>query len=154
MGGHSAHSTPPSRPPRFPIFSMQLFRVLRRPRHSGGRPGRPEAGHARQRGHGARLVQVSREGERARGRGGGTTVVLLRFGARLVAQETLSPITHAPLPSPTHSQQLPAAFVAAAVVVGLVTRSLLGTVPAVVGGAYAGWLYLRYGQTRPGLDMR
>jgi hypothetical protein len=44
--------------------------------------------------------------------------------------------------------------VAAAVVVGLVTRSLLGTVPAVVGGAYAGWLYLRYGQTRPGLDMR
>ena len=50
--------------------------------------------------------------------------------------------------------QLPAAYAAAALVVGLVTRSLLGTVPAVLGGVYAGWLYLRYGQARPGLELR
>ena len=50
--------------------------------------------------------------------------------------------------------QLPGAYAAAALVVGLVTRSLLGTVPAVLGGAYLGWLYLRYGQARPGLELR
>lgn len=51
-------------------------------------------------------------------------------------------------------RQLPALYCTAAVVVGLLTRSLLGTVPAVMGGAYAAWLYLRFGQARPGLELR
>lgn len=78
------------------------------------------------------------------------------LGAALVALKQVAPESEVTLLGwiKFRVRQLPAVYAAAALVVGLLTRSLLGTVPAVWGGAYAGWLYLRYAQARPGLELR
>lgn len=51
-------------------------------------------------------------------------------------------------------KHLLAAYVAATTVLSVVTRTVLSTVPVVLSGAYASWLYLRFVQVKPELNLR
>lgn len=51
-------------------------------------------------------------------------------------------------------KHLLAAYVGAATVVSLFTKSLLSTLPMVLMGAYSSWMYLRFVQVKEGLGLR
>lgn len=51
-------------------------------------------------------------------------------------------------------KHLLAAYVVATTVLSVLTGTVLSTVPVVLAGAYASWLYLRFVQVKPELNLR